>query len=71
MNLVVSDITFNFEVSDESFSISTEEQIELTNQTIDSVFAIDDDSDDAYDDLCNVISDHTGWLVDSVSFYVM
>ena len=71
MNVIINDITFNFEVCDEAFAFTAEEQATLTAETIGSVFTIDDEADDIDEAVCDVISDNTDWLVDEVSYSVV
>ena len=71
---LITNVVYNFDVSEESFGITKEEQDELTKTTIGKTILLDiqeaDLIDGAYIEemVADAISDETGWLVDEVDF---
>ena len=65
----ITHIVYDFEVADEKFGISEEDQEELTQQTIGSTIFIDADNlEDIDEKIADAISDETGWLVSEVEY---
>lgn len=70
----INNIVYNFEVSDESFGITKEEQDELTQSTIGKTILLDIDEEDLGDEdyinerITDAISDETGWLIEDIDY---
>ena len=68
LTLQVTEVSFDFD--DEDFTV--EEQQEVINSTLNTVFEVevdnDDDDDSIADALVEEVTDYTGWCVCSLNF---
>ena len=64
MLLKLTDIEFDFE--DSSGELPYDEQVAVSKSVIGEVFEVDDE-----DELADVISDQTGWCVNSLDYLVI
>lgn len=64
MLLKLTDIEFDFE--DSSGELPYDEQVAVAKSVIGEVFEVDDE-----DELADVISDQTGWCVNSLDYLVI
>ena len=72
----ITNVIYNFEVDEERFGITKQEQDDLTQQTIDSLIIFDVDKEDLEDEdyinekITDIISDKTGWLIDEIDYTI-
>ena len=71
----VSHILFDFSVEADDEELTKQEQVAITNTTINTLWSVDNtDGDLTHDDLddavCDVISDATGWLIEDIDYEV-
>ena len=72
----INNIVYNFQVDDERFGITKQQQDDLTQHTIGSqiVFVVDKedlkDEDYINQKITDIISDETGWLIDAIDYTI-
>ncbi len=66
MKVQITGIEYDFQMDNEDDVLPVTYQIELTNETIGKVYEIDDE-----DDLADVISDETGWCIQTLDYVVV
>lgn len=72
----INNVVYNFQVDDERFGITKQEQDDLIQQTISSQIVFDVDKEDLEDEdyinqkITDIISDKTGWLIDAIDYTI-